>query len=356
MYSPLLRRLAARAGDRALAVRAPLLRLGHRRLGGRALLTPELRRPSARRARSSACSARCFVLERQRHIATGGQIAGADRAQPRVHVRRSRDISVGGHVGGLIGGVVLMWLMLHVPALGRLQRPRALGGDRGQLSSSRTRRSAATSEAAQPPADDVGARARFVQCGLGRGQPGERHAERRAADVVEAELVAERDRARLAAVLAADAELEVRLRARGPRSTAIRIRSPTPSMSSTSNGFALEHAVLEVARSGTCPRRRRARTRASSASGRSCRTRRSRRPRRSRRRAARRAAPRSSSRRDARRSGASSAQTDSVSSRSRAQLLAEADERVHHLDERRRRRCARCTARAARAIARICIS
>src|SRR4051812_3732497 len=40
--------------------------------------------------------------------------------------------------------------------------------------------------------------------GLCRGKPRERHAVRRARHVVEAELVAERDRLRLAAVLAAD--------------------------------------------------------------------------------------------------------------------------------------------------------
>ena len=72
--------------------------------------------------------------------------------------------------------------------------------------------------------------------GLRRCESGERHAVGRAADVVEPELVAERDRARLAAVLAADAELEVGLTPL-PRSTAIRIRSPTPSRSSVSNGL-----------------------------------------------------------------------------------------------------------------------
>ena len=44
--------------------------------------------------------------------------------------------------------------------------------------------------------------------GLGRRQPGDRHPERRAGYVVEADLVAELDRDGLAAVLAADAELD----------------------------------------------------------------------------------------------------------------------------------------------------
>src|SRR5260221_8584791 len=40
-------------------------------------------------------------------------------------------------------------------------------------------------------------------------EPGDRHPERRARDVVEADLVTERDRARVAAMLAADADLEL---------------------------------------------------------------------------------------------------------------------------------------------------
>src|ERR1700722_17488234 len=44
---------------------------------------------------------------------------------------------------------------------------------------------------------------------LGGGETRDRYAERRARDVVEPDLVAERDRGRIAAVLAADAELEV---------------------------------------------------------------------------------------------------------------------------------------------------
>ena len=47
--------------------------------------------------------------------------------------------------------------------------------------------------------------------GLGGGQAGDRHAERRAADVVEAGVVEQGDRLRVAAVLAAHAELEVGL-------------------------------------------------------------------------------------------------------------------------------------------------
>src|ERR1700720_3980292 len=41
------------------------------------------------------------------------------------------------------------------------------------------------------------------------GKPGDRHPERRARDIVEPDLVTEGDRARVAAMLAADADLEV---------------------------------------------------------------------------------------------------------------------------------------------------
>src|ERR1043166_4798652 len=51
-----------------------------------------------------------------------------------------------------------------------------------------------------------------LQRGLRRGEAGDGHAERRAGDVVEADEVAEGYRARLAAVLAADADLEAGLR------------------------------------------------------------------------------------------------------------------------------------------------
>ncbi len=49
----------------------------------------------------------------------------------------------------------------------------------------------------------------FGQSGLGGGQTGDRHAERRATDVVQTDLVAEHHAGRVAAVLAADADLQV---------------------------------------------------------------------------------------------------------------------------------------------------
>jgi membrane associated rhomboid family serine protease len=53
-----------------------------------------------------------FVLERNRHIATGGQIAMLIVVNLIFSFTFS-GISVGGHIGGLLGGVLLMWLMLQ---------------------------------------------------------------------------------------------------------------------------------------------------------------------------------------------------------------------------------------------------
>jgi membrane associated rhomboid family serine protease len=54
-----------------------------------------------------------FVLERRRHISTGGQIAGLIVLNLVITFAFSSYISVGAHVGGLIGGVVLMFLLLQ---------------------------------------------------------------------------------------------------------------------------------------------------------------------------------------------------------------------------------------------------
>jgi membrane associated rhomboid family serine protease len=51
-----------------------------------------------------------FILERRGSIATGGQIAGLIVLNLVFTFALSAYISVGAHVGGLIGGVVLMWL------------------------------------------------------------------------------------------------------------------------------------------------------------------------------------------------------------------------------------------------------
>ena len=72
--------------------------------------------------------------------------------------------------------------------------------------------------------------------GLGRGEAGDRDAERRARHVVEPDPLALGDRLRVAAVLAADPELEVRACVERPLSTAIFI-SPATASSSVWNGL-----------------------------------------------------------------------------------------------------------------------
>jgi membrane associated rhomboid family serine protease len=54
-----------------------------------------------------------FILERRGNIATEGQIAGLIVLNLVITFAFSSYISVGGHVGGLIGGVALMWLLLQ---------------------------------------------------------------------------------------------------------------------------------------------------------------------------------------------------------------------------------------------------
>ena len=54
-----------------------------------------------------------FVLERRRHIATGGQVAGLIVLNLIFTFALSSFISVGGHVGGLIGGMALMLALLQ---------------------------------------------------------------------------------------------------------------------------------------------------------------------------------------------------------------------------------------------------
>jgi membrane associated rhomboid family serine protease len=54
-----------------------------------------------------------FVLERSRHISTGGQIAMLIVLNLVLSFALA-GISIGGHIGGLIGGVILMYLLLQV--------------------------------------------------------------------------------------------------------------------------------------------------------------------------------------------------------------------------------------------------
>jgi membrane associated rhomboid family serine protease len=54
-----------------------------------------------------------FILERRRHIATGGQVAGLIVLNLVITFAFAGSISVGGHVGGLIGGMALMLALLQ---------------------------------------------------------------------------------------------------------------------------------------------------------------------------------------------------------------------------------------------------
>ena len=54
-----------------------------------------------------------FILERRRHIATGGQVAGLIVLNLVITFAFRGSISVGGHVGGLIGGMALMVALLQ---------------------------------------------------------------------------------------------------------------------------------------------------------------------------------------------------------------------------------------------------
>ena len=91
---------------------------------------------------------------------------------------------------------------------------------------------------------------------LGRGQPGDRHAEGRAAHVVEADLVAELDRRRVAAVFAADAALQVLRACCGPCCTAISHELADAADVERLERVALEDFLLQVVGQEACSRRR----------------------------------------------------------------------------------------------------
>ena len=69
-----------------------------------------------------------FILERRGSIATGGQIAGLIVLNLVFTFALSSYISVGAHVGGLIGGVVLMWLFHQFRRSGALYAVGATAG------------------------------------------------------------------------------------------------------------------------------------------------------------------------------------------------------------------------------------
>ena len=110
-------------------------------------------------------------------------------------------------------------------------------------------------------------------CAAARRATGTRYGER--ADVVEPDLVEEVNRRRIAAVLAADAELEVRAASARPCSHADPHELRRRRRRRSSRTDPCRGSSCPDRRAGTC-RRRRARSRTSSASGRWCRTRRTR--------------------------------------------------------------------------------
>jgi membrane associated rhomboid family serine protease len=67
------------------------------------------------------------VLERRRHIATGGQVAGLIVLNLVITFAYRSSISVGGHVGGLIAGVLLMLAFVRFRSSSRLSLGAAAG-------------------------------------------------------------------------------------------------------------------------------------------------------------------------------------------------------------------------------------
>ncbi len=105
-----------------VALPAPLPRLGNRGLGRRARAQQPDRRHGrgvGRDLRDHGRAARAGVPGDR---IVRGPGARPDRAQPGAHVR-DPDISVGGHLGGLAGGILATFALAHF----RYARPRSLG-------------------------------------------------------------------------------------------------------------------------------------------------------------------------------------------------------------------------------------
>ena len=177
-----------------------------------------------------------LILEWRRIFVFGGQALGLVVVNLVLTIAIP-GISIGGHVGGLIGGglcALAFSSLRRSPALATLSMVAVGVGER------RPRRSTGRL-AADRDRGDAGVGERRLR---GR-EPRERDAVRRARDVVEPEPVAERDRARLAAVLAADPELDARLRA-SPALDADPHEVADAVLVDHLERVALEDAVLEV--------------------------------------------------------------------------------------------------------------
>ena len=274
-------------------ITAPFLHYGPLHLGMNMLVLwfigPTARgvlRARALRARLSRLRAR--RIGRSAHLfaqRTDGRRVGRDlgdhggRSRPRgeadLRLRRAGDgarrhqraltflipgISIGGHVGGFGGA---RCARSPSRASGARRRSRPSRSQRSAWSASASRSHRWVEPQPQPPTRDS-CNARFCERRLRGSEPRERDAIGRARDVVEPEPVTEGDRVRLAAVLTADPEFDRRL------------RTP-PALDGDPHELAdallvdhlervpLEDPMLEVVRRGTSPRRRPARSPASSA-------------------------------------------------------------------------------------------
>ena len=93
-----------------------------------------------------------------------------------------------------------------------------------------------------------------LQHGLGGREAGDRHPERRAGHVVEPDARGRTRRGRVAAVLAADADLEVRAAPPGPAPTPMRDQlADAVDVERSANGSCGRIPVLDVVAAGTCP-------------------------------------------------------------------------------------------------------
>ena len=122
-------------------------------------------------------------------------------------------------------------------------RGRSSGARSGSLVQQLRRRTPACCSIVPADAPEVGQHRRLgsvpdrlLELGLGRGQAGDRHPVGRAGHVVEARVVEEADGGRVAAVLAADADLQARLRRRGPSARRSRPAARRRAASSETNG------------------------------------------------------------------------------------------------------------------------
>ena len=242
------RRRSGGAGDRSRALPGALHRVGSRGLGGRDHLQPACGhgRGVGRDLRDPRRRARPRVAAQLRARRTGD---GVDRHQPRADVRDPEHLDRRPRGRARRRGAEharALALRAHARDLRPAGAPRSgrrRGGRRGERAGRVLPRAGLDGLAPGRDRFDPG----FLERGLGGRKTGQRDAVGRAGHVLEPELVAERDRGRLSPVLAADAHLQVVLDAsaafdRDPHQV------PHPALVDRLERVPLEHAVLEVAR------------------------------------------------------------------------------------------------------------